>query len=153
MKSSIVVQDALRAATVRHVGPYQEIGKAFARLESIGEAADLFHEAAVLVGVYYDNPATVPAASLRSDAGVLVDPGVALPAGLAETMLHGGRYLHLRHVGSYAGLPAAWAYLRQHGLADHGVQRGEGPAFELYPNNPGNAAVGELITDIYVPVV
>lgn len=28
-----------------------------------------------------------------------------------------------------------------------------GPAYALYPNNPGNAAASDLITDIYIPVL
>ncbi len=153
MKSSVIVQNALRAATVRHIGPYPEIGKAFGRLEAAAEAAGLFGPSPMLIAVYYDSPLTTPAAALRSDAGLVVDAGVALPESLTDTVVQGRRYLHGRHVGSYAGLAAVWAYLRERGLRDHGLQRATGPSYELYPNNPGNAAQKDLITDIYIPVL
>jgi AraC family transcriptional regulator len=153
MYCSVIVQNPLRAATVRHVGPYPQIGEAFGRLDAAVEAAGLFRAPAVLIAVYHDSPLTTPAAELRSDAGLIVDAGVQLPASLTDTVIAGGRYLHGRHVGPYDGLAAVWAYLREHGLRDHGVQRGTGPSYELYPNNPGNAAPGELITDIYIPLV
>jgi AraC family transcriptional regulator len=153
MTSSVIVQNPLRAATVRHVGPYPQIGKAFGQLETAAEGAGLLGPSAVLVAIYYDSPLTTPAAELRSDAGLVVDTGAQLPSSLTDTEIAGGRYLHLRHVGAYSGLPAAWAYLREQGLRDHGLQRGPGPGYELYPNNPGNAAVSDLITDIYIPVL
>ena len=71
---------ALRLATLRHLGPYQEIGRTFGRLDDILTRAGLPHRE--LVGVYYDDPAVTPEDQLRSDAGVLIDEGVPLPAGL-----------------------------------------------------------------------
>jgi AraC family transcriptional regulator len=153
MKSSIIVQNPLRAATVRHIGPYPEIGKAFGQLEAAAEAAGLLGSSAVLIAIYYDSPLTTPAAALRSDAGLVVNTGTPLPPSLTDTVIPGGRYLHGRHVGSYDGLPTAWTYLREQGLLDHGLRRAPGPGYELYPNNPGNAAAIDLITDIYIPVL
>ena len=153
MKSSIVVQQPLRVAAVHHTGPYQEIGKAFAQLGPAAQGTNLLTPTVTLVGVYYDNPVTTPASQLRSDAGIVVDKSAPIPAALTEALLAGGRYLHTRHLGAYEGLPAAWAYLRDEAMREHGVQRGEGPGYELYPNNPGNAAATDLITDIYIPVL
>jgi AraC family transcriptional regulator len=153
MESSVVVRDPLRAATVRHTGPYPDIGAAFAKLETAAEEAGLLGPSPVLVAIYYDNPRTTPTSTLRSEAGLLVARTLQLPPFLADTMIPGGRYLHGRHLGSYAGLPAAWAYLREQGLVDHGLQRAPGPGYELYPNNPRNASAGDLITDIYIPVL
>jgi AraC family transcriptional regulator len=153
MQTSVIIQEPFRAATVRHVGPYPQIGKAFGTLEAAAERAGLLGPSAVLVAIYYDSPLTTPAAALRSDAGLVIDPEAHLPASLTDTLIPGGRYLHRRHVGSYDGLAAVWAYLREQGLRDHGVQRGPGAGYELYPNNPGNAAVNDLITDIFIPVL
>lgn len=152
MNASVVTQGALRAATVRHIGPYPAIGSAFARLEEAAGAAGLMGQAGLLIAIYYDNPRTTPASELRSDAGLMVDPGIELPPGLTDTRLTGGRYLHHRHLGSYEGLPAAWAWLREQGLREHGVTRREGPSYEIYPNNPGNTPIAGLVTDIYIPV-
>ena len=152
MKSSIVVQQPLRVASVRHIGPYHDIGKAFARLGPAAQGTNLLTPTVTMAGIYYDNPETTPAAQLRSDAGIVVDKLAQIPSGLTEILLDGGRYLHTRHLGSYEGLPGAWAYLREEAMREHGVKRGDGPAYELYANNPGNAAATDLITDIYIPV-
>ena len=105
MKSSIVVQPQLRAATVRHVGPYHEIGKAFEQLHHAAAAANLAGQGRVLVGIYYDDPETTPAEQLRSAAGVLVEANTPIPSSLTETVLPPGRYLHARYLGAYDGLP------------------------------------------------
>ena len=152
MKSSIVIQQPLRVATIRHIGPYQEIGKAFAQLGSALGGTNLSGPSVEMVAIYHDNPDATPAAQLRSDAGVVVDESAEIPAALTEQFLSGGRCLHTRHLGSYEGLPAAWAYLRESAMREHGVTRGEGPAYELYINNPGDTAATDLITDIYIPV-
>ncbi len=152
MLSTVVTQSPLRALTVRHLGPYPGIGAAFARLEMAATQAGLLQPASVLIAIYLDNPGTTPPAELRSEAGMIVDPTVPVPPGLSISTLPGGRYLHHRHAGSYAGLPAAWASLRERGMSEHQVTRREGPSYELYPNNPGNTATSALITDIYIPV-
>jgi AraC family transcriptional regulator len=138
--------------TVRHLGPYPGIGAAFARLEAAAAEAGLLEPASVLIAIYLDNPRTTPAPELRSEAGFIIGPTVPAPPGLSLTSLPGGRYLYHRHEGSYAGLSAAWAHLRERGLHEHNVARREGPSYELYPNNPGNAATSDLVTDIYIPV-
>lgn len=152
MKSSIVVQPQLRAATVRHVGPYHEIGKAFGQLHAAVAAANLAGQGSVLIGIYYDDPETTPAEKLRSDAGVLVQGNTPIPPALTETLLPGGRYLHARYLGAYDGLPVAWARLLGQGLSEHSRRRNPGPAYELYPNTPETAETPDLITDIYIPV-
>ncbi len=152
MDSTLVTRAPLRALTVRHIGPYPEIGAAFARLESAIDASGVLTSPAPLVALYHDNPETTPASALRSDAGILVDEKISVPSTLHDTTIAGGKYLHVRHLGSYEGLAGTWADLRAQGFEAHGVRRREGPAYEVYPNNPGNAATEALITDIYVPV-
>lgn len=155
MESSLVVQTALRAATIRHIGPYQAISGAFARLEDAATGAGLFGPRSLLVAIYYDDPQTTPGPTLRSDGGLVVEPNVALPPSLAETWIPAGRYVQSRHTGSYEGLPAAWASLRGEGMRQRNLQRrpSPSPSYELYINNPTNASPEDLITDIYIPVV
>ena len=152
MKSSIVVQPQLRAATLRHNGPYPEIGKTFAQLGPALQGSNLAGPSSEMVAIYHDDPNTTPAEKLRSDAGIVVDEAAQIPTALTEKVLSGGRYLHTRHLGPYEGLAGAWEYLRQTAMQEHNAQRREGPPYEIYPNNPGNAAAADLITDIYIPV-
>ncbi len=151
MKPILTRQERLRAACLRHRGPYQQIAEAFARLEPIAEAAGLFDSPPQLLAVYYDNPATVPAADLRSDAGLLIAESTAVPDGLTEVILAAGPYVHARHVGPYDTLPTTWARLREYLSAGHGVERGNGPGYEIYRNNPMTAAPKDLLTDVFIP--
>ena len=86
----------LRVGTVHHVGPYNQIPQAFGRLNAIATAAGLFrHPGAAMISIYSDDPETTPHDQLRSDAAITVPADVALPHGLGEGRLPGGR--HARH--------------------------------------------------------
>jgi len=141
---------ALRLATLRHLGPYQEIGRTFGRLDDILTRAGLPHRE--LVGVYYDDPAVTPEDQLRSDAGVLIDEGVPLPAGLEEQRVPGGRFARAEHAGSYAGLPDAWGEFKRAIAAQTGIANPRGYTFELYRNTPMDVPEGELRTLLYMSV-
>ena len=58
---------------VDHVGPYMEIGGAFAKVKAQFPDGEL-------AGIYYDNPELVPEDSLRSFAGVKVSATAGLEA-------------------------------------------------------------------------
>jgi len=152
MTPDVVDRPAVRLATVRHVGPYHEIGSAFARLEAVLTEAGFPVGPAIMAAVFHDNPQATPAAELRSDAGVVVAPDIGIPAGLTPVDLPAGRYLHLRHLGPYSGLPVAWGSLRRAVLTGGDHRRGDGAGFELYPNNPITTAPDDLITDLYIPL-
>ena len=63
---------------VEHVGPYMEIGGAFAKVKTQFPDGEL-------AGIYYDNPEFVPEDSLRSFAGVKVSATEGLEAIAAHT--------------------------------------------------------------------
>ncbi|MGE3275071.1 MAG: GyrI-like domain-containing protein [Vicinamibacterales bacterium] len=151
MNPTLTEQPQLRVASLRHRGPYQQIGETFARLAAIVEAAGASDASPELVAVYHDDPATVPAANLRSDAGILVPAGTALPEGLSEVILAAGPYVQIRHSGPYDTLPKTWARIREFFAGAEGPKRGDGPGYEIYRNTPATAAPADLITDIYVP--
>ena len=151
MQPSLTHLAPVRAACLRHRGPYQGIGATFARLEPIAEAAGLFDSPPELIAVYHDNPNTVAPADLRSDAGVVLPDGVPVPPGLDEVLVAPGAYVHARHLGPYDTLPATWARLKDYLLSGEGPRRGSGPGYEVYRNNPVTAAPEDLVTDVYIP--
>lgn len=152
MEPSTRDQPQLRVACLPHSGPYYLIGQAFGRLEPIATAAGLFDARAQMIGIYYDDPATTPAPDLRSAAGILVTSTTPLPPGLTEVTLAAGRFAHIRHIGPYDTLPATWDRMKGGWLAKQNLRRREGPSYEIYVNNPRNAAPEQLLTDIFVPV-
>ena len=143
-----------RVAALSHRGAYNTIGSAFERLGAVAGPAGLFaHAGALGVAIYYDDPDNVPAAQLRSDAGVLVPPDVPLPDGLHEVLLPAGRWARTLHRGSYAGIGDAWQRFVGQWLPQSGHRmNAAGDCFELYLNHPGQVREEELETLLYVPL-
>src|SRR5688572_1771843 len=140
----------LRLATLRHLGPYQQIGRAFGRLHEIVTRAGLPHRE--LVGVYYDDPAITPEDQLRSDAGTIIDEGLPLPPGLEEQRVPAGRFARAEHAGSYAGLPRAWSEFTRALAAQAGAPPPRGFTFERYRNTPMDVPETELRTWLYMSI-
>jgi AraC family transcriptional regulator len=142
----------LRLATVHHVGPYDSISKAFARLGQLAGPAGLIRGDARMLAVYHDDPESTPAAELRSDAALSVPADAKLPAGLDEGRIIGGAYAKAIHTGPYSGLGDAWARLMGVWLPKSGRTLGAGGMFEVYKNTPETAKPEELVTELYVSV-
>lgn len=151
----VVIEDlpARRLATVRHRGPYAEIGEAFHRLGQIATRIDLYaHAEPAMLALYYDDPETTPPSELRSDAALIVRPTEKLPPELVESTLAAGRYARTTHLGSYAGLGDAWARFLGRWLPTSGHRIGTGPSYEVYVTDPRTTPVEQLRTDLYVPL-
>jgi AraC family transcriptional regulator len=143
-------EPARRLLGVAHLGPYAEIGQAFARLGEIAREAGV---RGAMAGVYYDDPFTVPAADLRSLAGLVVGEDHPPVTGLEEALLRGGRYARVVHLGPYEGLPEIYHWLYAGGLAEAGASPTPEPSFEIYPNTPLDVPPERLVTEIYTPIV
>jgi AraC family transcriptional regulator len=151
MHVDIETRPSLRLATVRHLGPYAEIAEAFHRLGSIANESGLYaHVEPPMLALYHDDPETTPASQLRSDAALVVKTATALPPGLTEATLPGGRYARMTHRGSYAGLGDTWARLMGEWLPTSGHRVGDGPAYEVYVTDPRTTATEDLRTDLYL---
>jgi AraC family transcriptional regulator len=143
---------ARRLGAVRHIGAYTQIGEAFQRLGDIAASGGLLRPGAEMLALYHDDPDATPAEQLRSDAGITVPDGLALPAGLEERRVAAGRYACMVHVGPYDRLPDAWARLMGEWLPASQYHVGEGASYEIYLNNPMNTPKEKLETEICVPV-
>lgn len=147
MEVTIKQQPELRVAGIRHIGPYQNIGQAFARIGGILKGPP--PAGSQMIAVYHDDPATTAPDQLRSEAAITLPGGVPNPDGLIEQRVAAGRYAVTSYKGSYDGLPAVWAALKTEWLPLSGERMGH-PGYEVYLNNPGNAAPQELLTEIYL---
>ena len=152
MNVEITTQPQLRAAGIRHVGPYTQISEAFARLGAVAGKAGLFGANALMIGLYHDDPRTTPERELRSDAAVTVSPSMKIPAGLTELVVPRGRYARTTHFGSYETIGDTWSRLMEEWFPQNGHRIGDGVSYEIYRNDPTNAKPEDLITDIYIPV-
>lgn len=141
-------------AALPHTGAYDRIGETFGRLDALMREHGLQDAiTGPAVGVYHDNPQEVPAADLRSHAGVIVGPGTALPEGLERVILPGGQFAVLTMHGPFDGLPAAWAWLYGQWLPECGKTLADRPPFELYPDDMATTPAADRRTLICVPVV
>lgn len=153
MRVTIDQMPAMRVACLRHVGPYNQISSAFARLGEIaGRAGLLAHPGALMLAMYHDDPESVAPDQLRSDAGVTLPEGAPLPDGLVEGRIAAGPYAHTTHVGPYSGLGDSWSRLMGEWLPASGERVGEGEAFEVYAGSQMNTPPAELRTELYLPL-
>lgn len=141
-----------RLAGMPHKGAYHEIGHAFEKLSATMASRGLFAHAGKMVGVYYDDPAAVPLADLRSHAGFEILGDVALAPPLEEVVLPAGRHAVLTYTGPYAGLPGAYDQLYAVWLRQSGEEPADSPAFEVYLNSPMDTAPEALVTELCVPL-
>jgi len=152
MNAEITSRPELRVAAVQHVGPYNRISEAFARLGATAGPAGLIGPESTMIAIYHDDPETTPEEDLKSDAAVTIPAGKALPKGLTEFRIPAGRYARATHVGPYEGLGDAWARFMGEWLPASGQRFGDGVSYEVYRNNPSNTAPDDLITDMYIPL-
>ena len=142
-----------RVATVRHVGPYNQIAAAFGRLQELAGPAGLFTKpGATMIGIYYDNPESTKPDQLRSDAGLVVPEDAVVPAGLIEQRTAAGRYATTTHIGPYEALGDAWARFFGEWLPASGHRIGPGASYEIYRNDPTKVPKDQLRTDLYIAI-
>jgi AraC family transcriptional regulator len=142
----------MQALTIRHVGPYMQIGKAFDLLYGQLAARNLLSAGIRTVGIYYDDPAAVAEQELRSRAGVVMTKPITIEPPLEYADIAAGSYAVLRHKGPYADMKAAYQWLYGVWLAQSDREVADAPVFEEYLNNPRDTAPTELLTDICLPV-
>lgn len=150
----VTIQDlpARRLACIAHRGNYQNIGSAFETLGTIMTARELWRPESVMVGVYYDDPRSVPEDQLRSHAAVTVGSDFVMDPPMEAVDLAGGPHAVLRFKGPYAELPGAYDYLYGPWLSGSDRTPGDGATFEVYLNSPMDTAPTDLITDICMPL-
>jgi len=87
----VKVEDApkRRLAAMAHVGVYNDVSKSYEKVAAVFTTRDLWNHARGMVGIYYDDPSTVPEAELRSHDAVGLADDVAIPDPLEEVLIGG----------------------------------------------------------------
>jgi AraC family transcriptional regulator len=152
MNVELKTMNEQRLATVRHIGPYNRISEAFARLGAVAGPAGLVGPETLMLGLYHDDAETTPLAELRSDAALSVPEYKPIPQELVEQRLPGGLYACVTHVGSYEKLPDAWGRFLGEWLPASGHRMKDGTSFEIYRNTPESAPTDALVTELYAPL-
>lgn len=138
------------AASVAHRGSYMEIGRAFELLFGTLAARNLLGPGIRMMGIFYDDVASVPEAELRSRAAAIGVAAASPP--LEPVTIAGGDYAVLRHKGPYADMRAAYEWLYGTWLPQSGREPGDAPCLEEYLNSPRDTPPAELLSDIYLPL-
>ena len=150
MEIRIETIDEIEAARIRHVGPYNEVGRYFERL--LEWAASIGCRPGRVFSLSYDDPDTVPPESLRSDACIELRTDVPPPPDITVDTLAAGRYAIHTHRGPYDGMPEAYGRMFSLWLPQSGEEVDDRPCMEIYRNTPLDTPPAELLTDLCVPL-
>ncbi|WP_299685669.1 AraC family transcriptional regulator [uncultured Tateyamaria sp.] len=143
---------ARRLAGLEHIGPYEEVGRAFEQVTAVFATHNLWPQARGMVAVGYDDPNSVEPEALRSFAGIEVGAEFVMRSDLGEARVPAGPHAVLRVTGPYAQLSAAYDHLFGQWLPRSAREPADAPAYEVYINSPQDTAPADLITDIHVPL-
>ena len=150
----IETRPARRLLAIEHRGHYMAIGEVFGRLAALAEAGRLAAAGAASIGIYYDDPDTVPTAQLRSHACVEVRDAVTeAPQGCVFLTLDGGEMAVATHRGPYERLPDTYRELYSHWLPASGREAANRPCHEVYVSDLATTPEADLITEIWLPLV
>jgi AraC family transcriptional regulator len=142
----------LRVAMIEHRGAYQLTSKTFERLTTIAATTGLLRTETRTIGIYYDDPDSLPEAKLRSAACITV-PDHWSPSGeLTEAYIEGGRYARIVHTGPYHELKMAYDWLYQIWLPVNAEELRDLPCLEEYTNSPRDVHSKDLETTVMMPL-
>jgi AraC family transcriptional regulator len=142
----------MRVAFVRHVGPYDQVGRTWQKLCTWAGMRGLFGPNTQLFGISHDDPDVTPPDKLRYDACIVVSDAVQPEGEVGVQEVAGGRYAVAMHRGPYSKFGETYAALLGQWLPARGHEPVSSPCLEFYRNNPNTTAPEDLLTDIYVPL-
>ena len=148
----ITTVSPLHLIAVEHRGSYMAIGKSYDLLFTTLAQRGLIRPDFRMVGVYLDDPTSVPETELRSHAAIVVAEPVRVDAPLFTTSIQGGDYAVLKYKGPYGDMRAAYDWLYGQWLPSSGRDAADAPVFEDYLNSPRDTPPTALRTDIYLPL-
>lgn len=146
-------QPRLRVAMIERRGDYQLTSEAFERLMTIAATTGLLRADTRSIGVYHDDPESVPRTELRSAACITVPDDWAPSDKLAEGHVEGGRYATIIHTGPYSELETAYDWLYQTWLTASAEELRNLPCIEEYLNDPRQEPAKDLKTAVMMPLV
>jgi AraC family transcriptional regulator len=145
--------DTLRVVYLRHVGPYDEVGKTWSRFVPWAMSQGLFGFGSRMLGISYDDPEITAPDKLRYDAALVVTRPVAPSGEFGVQELPAGDYAVALHTGPYQYLGDSYAELAGKLLPSTQHELRSAPALEFYLNYPGMTPEDQLQTEICLPIV
>ena len=140
----------MRVAFLRHLGPYNEVGKTWEKLIAQLAQEGRIGANSVFIGIPHDDPDVTPARKLRYDACVTVDDRYIAAGAIKIQTVPQGDYAVTTHCGPPSGLGAAYARLFGQWLPRSGREVRSSPSFLMALNNPQKPE--DRLTDVYLPL-
>lgn len=143
----------LTVAYARHVGSFQGIGEAFARLGRwAGPRGFYAAPGALSLAVYHDSPETTEESKLRSSACVTVPRGTEVSGDINLMTIPGGKFAVARFEIRPDQFGGAWDALMGEWFPSSGWQPDDRTCYEVYVVDPDRHPEGKFVIDICEPV-
>ena len=144
--------DGMVVAFIHHVGPYNEVGKAWSKLHPWAGMRGLLGPGTRVLGISYDDPDITPTARLRYDAALTLSQPVAPEGEIGVREIPAAEYATALHTGPYNCLSDSYAELAGKWLPGVGRELRSAAAVEFYLDSPQTVAADKLRTEICLPL-
>jgi AraC family transcriptional regulator len=144
--------EAMRVAFIRHVGPYNEVGRAWSNLYPWAAMQGLLGPGTRVLGISHDDPDITPPDKLRYDAALVVSRPVARAGEIGVVEIPAGEYATALHTGPYHCLSDSYAELAGKWLPETGRELRSAAAIEFYLDSPQTVPAEDLRTEICLPL-
>lgn len=142
----------LKLAYIKHVGEFNQIGKAYKKLMKWAGPKGLLSSAKIkTVTVYHDDPKVTEISKLRQSACITLDSQVQLSGEVGEMIIPRGKYAVGRYEISVMEFEKAWNSICVW-LVENGYESRDAEYYEIYHNDHMEHPEQKFILDICVPV-
>ena len=152
MKVEIKHLEPMRVAFMRHVGPYDDVGKTWDQFLTVMGKEGYMGGNPAMRGICHDDPEVTPSARIRYDACLTVGEDFSPSGDIGVQTVAGGAYAVTTHTGPYNQLGRTYGEFLGQWVPRSGYELRNIPCFEVYVNDPQSTAPEELLTDIYAPL-
>lgn len=123
--------DPIEVVALRHTGDYSGIGSAFEKIGAWAGANNYWSLGPRMLGIYHDDPSTVPPSDLRSSAALEALSGMEPGEGMMRYTVSGGRYLVMNAEVTMSEYGEAWNSINTE-LATRGLTEDLRDHYEVY---------------------
>jgi AraC family transcriptional regulator len=123
------------------------MGDVFAQLGQYSAGTNFTGE---VVGIYYDDPASVPADELRSQVGIVVPEGTVADSGYQVQEIPGQKVVYAILKGPYPEIAKEYPYMIRW-IVEQGYHVA-GPVMELYLEAGPDVPPEQLVTEVRIPI-
>jgi AraC family transcriptional regulator len=141
------ITEKITLVFLEHSGPYDRMGEVFAKLSEYAAGKGFSGD---VVGIYYDDPASVPADELRSQIGIVVPEGTVPDSGYQVQEIAAQKVVYAILKGPYPEIAKEYPYMIRW-MNEKGHKAG-GPVMEVYLEAGPDVPPEHLVTEVRIPI-